>query len=87
MFRPADRIEEDDEMRAAVNLYKSSGAGSGTTAGKTRRKGQFAMDIDEETPSTVAEDTEEEETDFPEVKLDELLDEFDEMTLTEQNEV
>lgn len=80
-------IEEDDEMRAAVNLYKSTGAGSGMAAGKTRRKAQFAMEVDEETlPAAPEETEEEEEVDFPEVKLDELLDDFDEMTLAEQNE-
>ncbi|KLO19407.1 NMD3-domain-containing protein [Schizopora paradoxa] len=88
-------IEEDEEMRTAVNLYKAPGAGSGMAGGKTRRKGasQFAMDTDEPAPEQtnqpaemeVAEsDAGEEEPDFPEVKLDELLDDFDEMTLGEE---
>ncbi|KAL5498979.1 NMD3 [Sanghuangporus vaninii] len=97
-------IEEDEEVRANVNLYKSQpGAGSGLAGGKTRRKGQkpgqaqFAMDVDAEEmqgqgegekPETVATETEteeESEPDFPEVKLDELLEDFDEMTLGEEH--
>lgn len=87
-------IEEDEEIRAAVNLYKapSMGAGSGLAGGKTRRKakgGQNSMEVDEgeaeqapaRTEGMVESDTEEEEADFPEVKLDELLEDFDEMTL------
>lgn len=85
-------IEEDEELRAAVNLYKAPGAGSGMAGGKSRRKakgGQNSMEVDEgevEQPTTRPEgtietDTEEEEADFPEVKLDELLEDFDEMTL------
>ncbi|EMD42356.1 hypothetical protein CERSUDRAFT_148132 [Gelatoporia subvermispora B] len=86
-------LEEDEEMRGAVNLYRSKderpGAGSGLAGGKTRRKAQFAMEVDEglhTAPETMEgaageTDNEEEEPDFPEVKLDELLDDFDEMTL------
>ena len=88
-------IEEDEELRGTVNLYKAKndklGAGSGLAGGKTRRRGegQFDMDVDESQPveSHVAgdENEEEEEPDFPEVKLDELLEDFDEMTLTEND--
>lgn len=82
-------LEEDEEMRGAVNLYKAKnerpGAGSGLAGGKTRKKGQFDMEVDEGTASEAqgsgATGDEEEEPDFPEVKLDELLDDFDEMTL------
>ncbi|KAL5522743.1 hypothetical protein ACEPAG_8761 [Sanghuangporus baumii] len=96
-------IEEDEEVRANVNLYKSQpGAGSGLAGGKTRRKGQkpgqaqFAMDVDaeemqgqvegekSETAAMETETEEESEPDFPEVKLDELLEDFDEMTLGEE---
>jgi len=89
-------LEEDPEMRGAVNLYKAKdvkpGAGSGLAGGKTRRKTQFAMDVDDvpapdETESTMGDaEDEEDEPDFPEVKLDELLDEFDEMTLEDQSQ-
>jgi len=83
-------LEEDQEMRGAVNIYRADvdGTGSGMAGGKTRRKGQtqFSMDLDEREPapaSAPAEEEEEEEPDFPEVKLDELLENFDEMTLGE----
>jgi nonsense-mediated mRNA decay protein 3 len=96
-------LEEDPEMRGAVNLYKAdvrmdgsggsgSGAGSGMAGGKTRKKTQFAMEVDErmedrkeveQISGKGQEEVEEveEEPDFPEVKLDELLENFDEMTL------
>lgn len=86
-------LEEDEEMRGAVNLYKANldrpGAGSGMAGGKTRKKTQFAMNVDEgaataqaAAPSAEGED-EDGEPDFPDVKLDELLEDFDEMTLTD----
>ncbi|KAJ7283125.1 NMD3-domain-containing protein [Mycena rebaudengoi] len=82
-------LEEDPEMRGAVNLYK---APEGRPGGKGRRRAQFAMDVDmvaeEAPPERVRDvgipgddDEEEEEADFPEIKLDELLEGFDEMTL------
>ncbi|KAI0746399.1 NMD3-domain-containing protein [Daedaleopsis nitida] len=81
-------LEEDVEMRGAVNMYRSKpGAGSGLAGGKTRRKGegQFDMDVDEQPPAPApapeGTDEEEDEPDFPDVKLDELLEEFDDMTL------
>ncbi|KAI0732472.1 NMD3-domain-containing protein [Fomitopsis betulina] len=84
-------LEEDAEMRGAVNLYRAKdarpSAGSGLAGGKTRRKaqGQFAMEVDEGAPqeSAVPTDDEADEADFPDVKLDELLEDFDEMTLEE----
>lgn len=86
-------LEEDEEMRGAVNLYRAKndkpGAGSGLAGGKTRRKQQYEMDVDEGAPEPVAatdEEDVEEEADFPEVKLDELLEDFDEMTLEEPQE-
>ncbi|KZT63397.1 NMD3-domain-containing protein [Daedalea quercina L-15889] len=86
-------LEEDEEMRGAVNLYRAKdvrpGAGSGLAGGKTRRKGQFAMDVDEgaqeEIASVAPTEGDEDEPDFPEVKLDELLEDFDEMTLEEHD--
>ncbi|KAJ6455362.1 hypothetical protein C8R45DRAFT_1036118, partial [Mycena sanguinolenta] len=90
-------LEEDSEMRGAVNLYKApSGdaqmappSGEGRRGGKGRRKAQFAMDVDtmeeEAPPERVVgvggvddDDDEEPEADFPEVRLDELLEGFDE---------
>jgi nonsense-mediated mRNA decay protein 3 len=81
-------LEEDPEMRGAINLYKakdqSMGAGSGLAGGKTRRKAQFAMDVDESQPEPAqdtASEAGEDAPEFPDVKLDELLEDFDEMTL------
>lgn len=87
-------LEEDEEMRGAVNLYRAKddkpGAGSGLVGGKTRKKQQFDMDVDEgeqPAPAPAADEVEEQdEPDFPDVKLDELLEDFDEMTLGEQQE-
>ncbi len=68
-------LEEDEELRKEVNLYKVKGdvTMKGPGAGKAV---QFGMDVDE--------DEEEDEADFPEVKLDELLDDFDEMALRDE---
>ncbi|KAI5121717.1 hypothetical protein M0805_002110 [Coniferiporia weirii] len=88
-------IEEDEELRAAVNLYKAPGTGPAAATGKTRQKGksQYSMDVDggevqEEPQAAVSteDETDEEEPDFPEIKLDELLEDFDEMTLKESED-
>ena len=87
-------LEEDPEMRSTVNLYKADGvkqgkSGAGTGDAKARKKTQHVMDVDE-APTPVAELTPEEdgeeeaEADFPEVKLEELLEDFDEMTLGDE---
>lgn len=84
-------LEEDPEMRGAVNLYKvpevkmASATASGAGA-VGKRKGQYAMEVDEgeekEYDDDEDEDENEPEADFPEVRLEELLEEFDEMTIT-----
>lgn len=92
-------LEEDPEMRGAVNLYKAPDVNMGTATaaagGKPKKKTQFAMDVDEaggggedgtQTASDAGGDKVEEEPDFPEVKLDELLEGFDEMTLGDSDE-
>ncbi|KAF9077352.1 NMD3 family-domain-containing protein [Rhodocollybia butyracea] len=71
-------LEEDPEMRSAVNLYKAGDVDMKTEAKKGPKKAQFAMDVDD-TPHQETE--EEDEVDFPEIQLDELLEGFDEMTL------
>ncbi|KAK2465867.1 hypothetical protein APHAL10511_001508 [Amanita phalloides] len=68
-------LEEDEEMRKEVNLYKVRG-GDVTMKGPGKAA-QFGMEVDEEGIT-------EEEADFPEVKLDELLEDFDEMTLGDE---
>ncbi|KAH7929978.1 NMD3-domain-containing protein [Leucogyrophana mollusca] len=86
-------LEEDPELRGGVNLYKAKDTKMrDATATNGRRKVQFGMDVDEgETgaPERVPHDDEEnveEEPDFPDVKLDELLEDFDDMTLGESEE-
>ena len=88
-------LEEDPEMRGAVNLYKAKGdvkmtgpgAATAVAGGKGKKKTQFAMDVDAEAEkATETDDEVEEEPDFPEVKLDELLENFDEMTLGDEVE-
>ncbi|KAF6744158.1 NMD3 family-domain-containing protein [Ephemerocybe angulata] len=65
-------LEEDPELRSAVNLYKAADvAMTEDTEEKEKKSGgkkkvQYAMDLDDK------------------VKLDELLEEFDEMTLKEE---
>lgn len=80
-------LEEDPELRGAVNLYKAEDVKmkEGRDVGQRRRNGQYGMDVDEEARdaegTTANGEEEEEEPDFPEVGLDELLEDFDEMTL------
>jgi nonsense-mediated mRNA decay protein 3 len=81
-------LEEDPEMRAAVNLYKS-GRDVGMRDGTVKRAdgapgAGTGMDVDgaEEKGGQETDGEEDEaEADFPEVRLEELLEEFDEMTL------
>jgi nonsense-mediated mRNA decay protein 3 len=87
-------LEEDPEMRSAINLYKADGTKQGksesrTSGVKTRKKTQHAMDVDEVAapvlePVSEADGEDEAEVDFPEVRLEELLENFDEMTLEEE---
>ncbi|KAJ3809860.1 NMD3 family-domain-containing protein [Lentinula lateritia] len=74
-------LEEDPEMRSAVNLYKSADVNMKAETKRGPKKPQFAMDVDETIRQI--EEEEEEEADFPEIQLDELLEGFDEMTLGE----
>ena len=83
-------LEEDPELRSGINLYKAEEPKMETDVPdrKTKKKIQFAMEVDDTpavpVPAELAEDTEEdegEEPDFPEVKLEELLEGFDELTL------
>lgn len=81
-------IEEDPEIRGAVNLYKAPEVTMAPPEKKGgKKRAQFAMDIDEAPEEVVRttidaeQEEEEEEPDFPEISLDELLEDFDEMTL------
>ena len=86
-------LEEDPELRSGINLYKATDIKMAPPdmEKKSSKKGvQYAMEVDEPGPvvehapsSTVpgAEEGDEEEPDFPEIDLNELLDGFDELTL------
>ena len=89
-------LEEDPELRSGINLYKASDAkmdGPEEKVGVKKGRGkkvQYAMEVDESDvvpervpASATAHDEEDvgEEADFPDVKLDELLEGFDELTL------
>ncbi|KAK0203607.1 NMD3 family-domain-containing protein [Desarmillaria ectypa] len=78
-------IEEDEEIRGAVNLYKAGDVEMKSDKEKPRgkRNNQYSMEVDE-TPA-VETDDEHEEADFPEIRLEELLEDFDEMTLADHN--
>jgi nonsense-mediated mRNA decay protein 3 len=106
-------LEEDREMRAAINLYRNEakpapGAdgdmdmdgtaakpGSGTRGGKRRGAAKGVAftdaDMDEDMDGmdgahADASDADDEEEDFPEVELDELLEHFDEMGVADDLE-
>ncbi|CAA7261122.1 unnamed protein product [Cyclocybe aegerita] len=85
-------LEEDPELRAGVNLFKAPEIKMAAPEPSKEKKGrgkraQFSMDVDEEVlveripAAAVLDDDAEEEADFPEIQLDELLEGFDEMTL------
>ncbi|KAF9478975.1 NMD3-domain-containing protein [Pholiota conissans] len=87
-------LEEDPELRAGINLYKAPEVAMvppEPPSKKSKKRAQFAMDVDEVAPEPVEvlppsaienpEDEEEEEADFPDIELDELLEGFDELTL------
>jgi nonsense-mediated mRNA decay protein 3 len=95
-------IEEDRDMRSAINLYKGN-ASAGTAAGNAedtttgrpkgsgkKRGNQFAMELDDQSGSVApasedgTHDDDGNEADFPDVKLDELLDDFEEMGLHDE---
>ena len=112
-------LEEDVDMRSAINLYKAEGAGSGLAGGKNRTLRKSRKDAGQDVemderwvfnlsyhdlvsnmlfssfsaPSTepeaakedVDEVDEEDEPDFPEVKLDELLDDFEELAISDED--
>lgn len=66
-------IEEDTELRGTLNLYK----GSLKTPAKTQKMEGVEMEAEEGAQT----ETEDGEDDLPEINVDELLDEFDEMTM------
>jgi nonsense-mediated mRNA decay protein 3 len=99
-------LEEDKEMRAAVNLYKhqevkedadgdmdmdaaDKKAGSGMKGGKKRGgKAAAAMEVEGDLVGDDADGSEadDEEEDFPEIGVDELLEHFEELGMTDELE-
>ncbi len=75
-------LEEDAELRGTVNLYRAN-----KENGSAGREGRgMAMDI---TPAASADDDESainEDDGFPEIKIDELLDELEELAITDQGD-
>ncbi|EJD51277.1 RNA binding protein [Auricularia subglabra TFB-10046 SS5] len=70
-------LEEDVEMRAAVNLYKA----------KPQKPKASAMDVDDApAPSEDGTGTEADEPDFPDVKLDELLEDMENLGIDDDEE-
>ncbi|KAG9093912.1 hypothetical protein FRC07_011400, partial [Ceratobasidium sp. 392] len=86
-------LEEDPELRATINLYRASeqkvdvemGDAAKGKKGAKKSGGQYAMEGVETQPAEG--EGEEDEADFPEVKLDELVEHFDEMGLEDENHV
>ncbi|KAI9569852.1 NMD3 family-domain-containing protein [Boletus coccyginus] len=85
-------LEEDPELRSNVNLYKAKDVKMHDMNAGRKKGGQYGMDVDEVRPEPgdgagvgVEADGEdaEEEADFPDVQLGEMLEDFDEMTLGE----
>lgn len=85
-------LEEDPELRANVNLYKAKDVKMHDASAGRKKGGQYGMDVDEVGPEPgdgagAGEDGDgdgedaEEEGDFPEVQLKELLEDFDDLTL------
>jgi len=84
-------LEEDPELRATVNLYKTDVHMSVANKKTAKSKAPSGMDVDvdsvgENGALADTEDTEddEDETDFPEITTDELLDAMDELTIEEK---
>ena len=87
-------LEEDPELRSTVNLYRADTNMAAPTTTKRGGKGKsaFAMDVDaaaSETTLTAPEEDDVEEgvePDFPEIKVDELLEIFDDLAITDHSQ-
>ncbi|KAJ9143049.1 60S ribosomal export protein NMD3 [Pleurostoma richardsiae] len=66
-------VEEDEELRAALALYKNTN--------KKKQRSAAAMDVDE---MSVAETEATEDDEAPKVDMNELLEDFDELTVQDQ---
>lgn len=75
-------VEEDDELRAALALYKN------TNKNKKEPQQEGAMDVDEgmSVAETEEDEDDDEDDDAPRVNMDELLDDFDELTMEDRQQ-
>ena len=70
-------LEEDEDMRAGVTLYKSGGAGA------AKARDPDAMDVESDAGATTDAD---DDDDLPRISVDELVDEMAETTLDDVEE-
>jgi nonsense-mediated mRNA decay protein 3 len=79
-------LEEDPELRENVNMYKADKDGKRGGKGKS----VYAMDVEETgAPASKAvpdEEETEEENDFPDIRIEELLEDFEDMNIADQPE-
>lgn len=70
-------VEEDEELRAALALYKNSNKNN-------KKKQEGEMEVDGQSVAETEATGDDEDDDVPRVNMDELLDEFEEMTMEDQ---
>ncbi|KAI8926517.1 NMD3 family-domain-containing protein [Entophlyctis helioformis] len=70
-------VEEDPELRGMLNLYKGSGVVGGAAAAGANN----GDDMDEDGDADMEDDDEDPEEDFPEIDIDDLLDDMEQMQL------
>lgn len=70
-------VEEDEELRAALALYKNTNKNK-----KPKQEGE--MEVDGQSVAETEATGDSEDDDVPNVNMDELLDEFEEMTMEDQ---
>jgi len=85
-------LEEDPELRSTVNLYRADTNMAGPTIKRGGRgKAAFAMDVDSTSLAKILsapeenEEDEDVEPDFPEIKVDELLEVFDDLAIRDDS--
>jgi len=85
-------LEEDPELRNTVNLYRAdANMAAPTTKRGGKGKSAFAMDVDSVAPVPILTAPEEDdggevEPDFPEIKVDELLESFDDLAISDPSQ-
>ncbi|CAK7246179.1 MAG: ribosome-binding protein [Sporothrix thermara] len=79
-------VEEDEELRAALALYKNPSQKAGLAAERRKKaEASGSMDVeDEEAGEEIDEDDDDEDDDAPRVNLDELLDDLDDLDINDE---